>query len=137
MKTLMVRSLAAAVLLLSGTAIAGAVPALPPLGDGVLLVADTNDNDFAAKRDEYLRKAQDELQSWQTRMGTWTDQAKAQGSEAGEEARRNLDKAWTDVKANWQKLQAAAPQTWDKARASFEDASQRMKSAWEKIEPQG
>jgi hypothetical protein len=135
MKTLMARGMVGALFLLGGTAIASTIPAAAPTGGGAMLVADTND--FSAQRDEYLRKAQDELQSWQNRMSKWTDEAKASGSEVGDQARQNLDKAWTDVKANWQKLQAAAPQTWDKARASFEDASQRMKSAWEKIEPRG
>jgi hypothetical protein len=101
----------------------------------VMLVADAND--FAAQRDEYIRKAQDEFQEWQNRMSQWTDEAKANGGKISEETRQNLDKAWTDVEANWRKLQAAAPQTWDKARASFEEASERMKSAWEKIQPRG
>jgi hypothetical protein len=135
MRTLMTRSLMSALLLVGGTAVAGATPATPATGGGVMLVADAND--FAAQRDEYIRKAQDEFQEWQNRMSQWTDEAKANGGKISEETRQNLDKAWTDVEANWRKLQAAAPQTWDKARASFEEASERMKSAWEKIQPRG
>ena len=135
MKSSMTRSLMGALFLVGGTAVAGAIPAPPQAGGGVMLVAAASDS--ATQRDEYIRKAQDELQEWQDRMSQWTDEAKANGSKISEQTRQNLDKAWMDVQANWHKLQAAAPQTWDKARASFEDASQRMKSAWEKIEPQG
>ena len=135
MKTSMTRSLMSALLLVGGTAVAGATPANPATGVGVMLVADAND--FAAQRDEYIRKAQDEFQEWQNRMSQWTDEAKANGGKISEQTRQNLDKAWTDVKANWRKLQAAAPQTWDQARASFEEASERMKSAWETIQPRG
>ena len=135
MKALMIRSLMGALFLAGGTAVAGAIPAPAATGSSVMLVADTND--FATQRDEYIRKAQDELQDWQNRMSQWTDEAKANGSKISEQTRQNLDKAWTDVEANWRKLQAAAPQTWDKARASFEEASERMKSAWEKIQPRG
>jgi gas vesicle protein len=137
MKTLMTRSLMGALCVVGGTAtaVAGAVPAPPTTRGGVMLVADAKD--FATQRDEYIRKAQDELQEWQNRMSQWTDDAKASGSKISEQTRRNLDKAWTDVQANWHKLQAAAPQTWDTARSSFEEASERMKSAWEKIQPRG
>ena len=134
MRTVATRRLMGVLVLLGGAAVASAMPNSPARSAPVL-VADTND--FATTRDAYLTKAQDELQSWQQRIDQWTDQAKTKGSAAGNEAQRNLDKAWVDVKANWRKLQAAAPQAWDQARASFEDASKRMKSAWEKIEPQG
>ena len=135
MKTLMTRSLMGALLMAGGIAVAGANPTPSATGGRVMLIADTND--FAAQRDEYIRKAQNEFQEWQNRMSQWTDDAKASGSKISEQTQRNLDKAWTDVKANWRKLQTAAPQTWDKARASFEQASDRMKSAWEKIQPRG
>lgn len=135
MKPSMTRGLMGALFLVGGTAVASAIPAPPPTGHGAILVADAND--FATQRDEYIHKAQDELEEWQNRMSQWTDEAKENGSRISKQSRQNLDKAWTDVKANWRRLQAAAPQTWDKARASFEEASERMKSAWEKIQPRG
>ncbi len=135
MKTLMTRTMMGAVLLVSGAAVGSTLPAPPTVRGGAIILADAPD--FAAQRDEYVRKAQDEFREWQNRMSEWTDDAKANGSKASEETRRNLDKAWNDVQANWRTLQAAAPQAWGKARASFEEASERMKSAWEKIQPRG
>lgn len=126
--------LAGALLLLGGaTAVAPCSQAAMPL----ISVADTASGDLAAKRDEYMQKAKDEFSEWQERMSSWAAGAKAKGSDIGDQARKNLDKAWVDVKTNWRRLENAAPGTWDKARATFEQASQRMKDAWENIHPEG
>ena len=135
MRALIRGGFATAFVIVSGAALAGPSPTPAPLANGAILVADTDD--FAAKRDEYLQKAKGEFQSWQDRMSKWADEAKANAGQAQDQARRNLDKAWTLVKADWRKLQAAAPDEWDKARAAFEAASGRLKSAWAKIAPQG
>ena len=135
MKRVIGLGLLGAVALWGSAAGAGVTATVPPTQGAALLVADTSD--FATTRDEYLRKARTEFQSWQDRMSQWTDTAKANGNALGDDAHRNLDKAWVDVKANWRKLQAAAPQGWEKAREAFESASQRLKSAWTKVEPQG
>jgi len=135
MKSLVGRALIGTFLLLGSLAIAGALPPYLQSSSAVIRVADTND--FATARDQYMREAQDEFQSWQDRMHEWTDAAKDKGSAMSAEAQRDLDKAWSDVKAKWRRLQAAAPQAWDKARVSYEGASARLRSAWEKIQAKG
>ena len=135
MKALIRGGVGAVFVILGGAALAEPLPMPAPIDRGAIRVADTDD--FAAKRDAYLEKAKGEFRSWQDRLSRWTDEAKANSGQFKDEARANVDKAWVLVKADWRKLQAAAPEGWDKARAAYEAASARLKSAWEKIEPQG
>src|SRR5579862_2266551 len=91
MKSLVGRALIGTFLLLGSLAIAGALPPYLQSSSAVIRVADTND--FATARDQYMREAQDEFQSWQDRMHEWTDAAKDKGSAMSAEAQRDLDKA--------------------------------------------
>ena len=99
----------------------------------VLRVVDSDGSLSSAKRDEYMRKADREYREWQDRMGHWAAKAKDKSADAGDDAKRHLDQAWSDVKDNWNMLQAAAPASWDKARKAYESASQRLKSAWDTV----
>lgn len=128
-------------LLFGGNMTAAAYPSHLLVANAVVFVADpaseTTSDDFAAKRDEYMRKAQNVFRYWQERMSQWTAEAKEKGGEIGEQAQKDLDEAWSNLQADRQKLQDAAPGVWDKARASFHEASQRLKSAWQQIHHQG
>jgi hypothetical protein len=130
-------ALAGALLLLGGHAVATASPATPQKSAAPILVADADGGDFDAQRHDYMQKAQGEFQSWQDRMTAWLDETKEKGAQASAQAQQRLDHAWTDLKADWRKLQAAAPATWDQARESFDEASQRLKTAWQKINSEG
>ena len=128
------RILAAAVtgaaLIASGTAMADfAVP--PGHSAAPIERADRDGALSPAKRAEYMRKAQADYRTWQARISQWTADAKAKGADAGDEAKQHLDLAWSDVKDNWRVLEAAAPASWDRARAAYESAAQRLKKAWQ------
>ncbi len=121
----------AAALLFSAAGVA-AMPASPQPArhPSLIAVADSDQDDVAAQRDADLQKAQDEFRYWQNRMSEWANAAKAKSAEVSDQAQENIDKAWLDVKADWRKLQNAAPDGWDKARLAFEEASQRLEKAW-------
>jgi hypothetical protein len=123
-------AIAGAVLLTSGIATAGSY--LPPPDHETLVLVAENDGAFSpAKRDEYMRKAGSEYRAWQDRMGKVASDAKDKSADASDVAKKHLDQAWSDVKDNWNMLHAAAPATWSKARQSYEQASQRLKTAWQ------
>ncbi len=127
-------SILAGALLLAGTnAYAGSPAVDGRRGGHTILAADAQTADLGATRDEYMRKAKREFQSWQDRMSQWSDEAKEKGGKLSAQARDNLDHAWDDVEADWRKLQGAAPEGWDKARASFEEASRRLQRSWQDL----
>ena len=119
-----------AALLTGGLAMAGSYPSRLD-NDALIHVADNDGPLSPAKRDEYMRKAGSEYHAWQDRMSQWARDAQDKSADFGDAAKKHLDQAWSDVKDNWNVLQAAAPTTWDKARRSYEDASQRLKAAWQ------
>jgi uncharacterized protein (DUF3084 family) len=123
--------------LLSGVGTATAVPLAYAAEGAIVRVADTPSGDFDARRDEYMRRAQSDFQQWQNRMKDWAADAQAKGHEVSQQTRQEVNEAWNKVQANWKNLQGAAPSTWDKARDAFDEASRRLKSAWEKIQPEG
>lgn len=136
MKSRLASALTCALLLVPGIALA---ESHSPRNDhrAILFVADNDTGHSAAKRDAYMQKAKTEFRSWQDRMHEWADAAKEKSADISEDTRKRLDQAWADVKDNWNMLQAAAPAGWDKARTAYEQASQRLKSAWQNVRPQG
>lgn len=123
-------SILAGALLLAGTNAYAANQALEaPRAAPRAVAADTGD----ASHGDYMRKAKQQFQTWRERMSQWSDEAKEKGSTLSAQARDNLDKAWDDVKVDWDKLQGAAPEGWDKARASFEEASRRLQRSWQDL----
>ena len=127
----------ASVILVFGTVLLGSgagafAEASYGMNSAVVLAAD-NPAD-SATHDEYMRKAQDEFQSWRQRMNDWSAEAKAKGGDISQQARENLNKAWSEVQVDWKKLQGSAPSGWDRAHDAFDEASRRLKSAWEKIQ---
>ena len=95
----------------------------------------TAEGDFGAKKDEYVRKSKDEMQTWQERVHDFGETAEAKGDEANAAAKSDLRKAWADTEAQSRKLETASADGWEGAKASFEKASQNLKDTWHKIHP--
>lgn len=136
MKRTLILPLLTAVSLLGGYTFAAAYPPKPAVDGNFRFIADSQGTDSSAEHQEYIDKARKDIHVWRQRANEWADDAKAKAAQGGEDAHRALDSAWTDVKVKWQKLQAATPEAWDKTRAAFEEASQRMKDTWRKYHPQ-
>ena len=90
----------------------------PPL---VRLASD----DFAAKKDEYVRDAKRELDEW-------NDKLRRQGEHAG----KDVDEAWSKTKKAARQLQTASADQWGHAKRGFETALQGLKDRWHKIHPE-
>ena len=122
MKPLIISCLGAGLVLASGLP-AGAAP-LPssPRDPAVVRVAG---DDFAAKKDEYVRGAKRELDEWNDKL-----------HRKGEHAERDVDQAWTKTKQAAQQLQTASADQWDHAKHGFENAMQGLKDRWHKIHPE-
>ena len=136
MKAFLVTIVIGASSLAGGTVMAAPQPARFSVANQVVLVAENPSGDFSSMRDEYLHRAQNEVRSWRKRMAQWTAEAEGKTRDVHQEARQDLDKAWSTLQADWQKLQKATPSEWDEARASFDDATQRLKGTWQKFHPE-
>lgn len=129
---MLIAPLAAGSLLVFGTL--PALAAAPAVHDRIQ-VADTSD--FAAKKDEYVKKSNDDMQIWQKRVHDFGEKAKSDGQKAGDAAKVQLDRAWRDTKAASVKLQEAGEDGWASARSAYERASAKLRSVWHDVTSSG
>jgi uncharacterized protein with von Willebrand factor type A (vWA) domain len=112
----------------AGLALASAQPsaAAPPLSSSEhpALVRVASD-DFAAKKDEYVRDAKRELDEWNDKLHRHS-----------EHASRDVDEAWSKTKKAAHQLQTASADQWGRAKHGFETAMQGLKDRWHKIHPE-
>jgi hypothetical protein len=126
--------LALGVGLAAGNAASVSAPVIPVQRPALLQSA--ADDDWSAKRKEYEDKARQQYDEWRQKMSDWSGQAKEKGQELSAEAKAKMDRAWSDMKADWRTLKKASHEQWDKARAAYEDAAQRVADEWHKMHPQ-
>lgn len=136
--------LAMALVLCGGNAIA-APPAHSPAGRAIVRVADAGPIadagpaagtvHFVAGHDAYLQRARNLFQLWRVRMNDWGERAQITGGKIGRQARKNLDKSWSNLKSGWERLETAEAHGWHSARAAFDKASARMRTAWQELHP--
>ncbi len=84
-------------------------------------------------RDTYTQKARDDMQEWQQKLHTFSENAEAKGQEAGNAAENDLNQAWTKAEAASSELQTASAEDWQSAKISYEKASRDLANAWDKI----
>ena len=120
-------------LLIGGLAAAGQPISAPGPGASVRLAAD---DDSASDRDGFTRKAQDQIEDWQRKLQDFNEQAAAQGKKAGDDAERDLNKAWNDARAASRKLQTVGAESWQSAKTTFEKASRDLTNVWNRVKPQ-
>ncbi|HYM32221.1 MAG TPA: hypothetical protein VEU47_13030 [Candidatus Cybelea sp.] len=130
-----VASAVAGFLLIGGAASAPAATAIEYAPEGSYMKL-SDSGDFATTRNEYEHKARRQIDEWQQKMSRFGDDAKDTASKAADSAEARLRVAWGDVKQRWEQLESASADGWDKARAAFEKASNRMKEAWNKAHPE-
>ena len=122
MKPLISSCLGAGLVLAIGLPAGGAPLLSSPQAPLVVRVAG---DDFAAKKDEYVRGAKRELNEWNDKL-----------HRKGEHAEKDVDQAWSKTKRAAQQLQTASADQWDHAKRGFEDAMQGLKDRWHKIHPE-
>jgi Skp family chaperone for outer membrane proteins len=93
-------------------------------------------SDASADRDSYTRKAHDKIEDWQKKLHEFNVKAEAEGKEADQTAKADLNEAWRKTEAASRKLQVAGAEGWDVAKADYEKASQDLADTWHKIHPE-
>ena len=77
------------------------------------------------------------MQEWQRKLHDFNENAKATGEQAGRDAQKQLDQAWSKTEAASRKLEMAGAQGWEEAKAAYERASQDLAKAWAETNHQG
>ena len=60
------------------------------------------------------------MREWQRKLHDFSVNAEANGKEAGNAAKTDLNKAWAKTEAASRKLQTVGDEGWDNAKTSFE-----------------
>jgi hypothetical protein len=109
-----------------------------PAAAGQSISADTPvrmaaSGDSTADRDTYTQRARDDVQEWQRRLHDFSEKAKTDGQKDAAAAEHDLNEAWTKTEAEAHKLQTASAEDWERAKISYEKASQELADAWHRI----
>lgn len=88
-------------------------------------------------RDAYMKEREGQFEEWGRKVDSFGDTTKEKSKEAARAAERNLDKAWAEVKTNWQALKQASKETWQEAKKTFEDSWKRLEKAWDDAQKSG
>jgi hypothetical protein len=106
----------------------------PILSNGPLLKL-VDSEDFAARKDAYLRKMRTEMAEWRQKMhaaGQWTE---AEAHEASADSNARLNQAWTATERAWRNLQSESAEGWDKAKHAYERSTAELRAQWHKLRP--
>jgi len=93
------------------------------------------DTDSSTAHDSYLEKAQSTLDSWRHKLNASAETAGAQARTTSSSAQADLNTAWQKTQAEAKRLSAASAGEWDRARRSFEKASEDLKASWNRAHP--
>ncbi len=118
--------------LAGGPGVAATLPPVIASQPAVLRVADT---DFSATKDRYLDKAHSTVDEWRRKLNVAADDAGAHARATGNAADADLNAAWQKTQVAAKQLAAASASQWDKAKSSFEKASQDLTDRWNRAHP--
>lgn len=94
------------------------------------------DDDFTRKRTEYQERAQRQMDEWGQKINRAAESAKERGKRLTDNAQAELDKAWSETREQWAKLQQASADGWERTRTAYERASRKMRDEWNKFYPE-
>jgi hypothetical protein len=83
-----------------------------------------------AGRDTYIRQNEGTFEEWGRKVDTFNAKAAQRGIEAKKAAQRELDNAWAETKASWNKLKSASRDGWEDAKNAFETSKKKLDRAW-------
>jgi hypothetical protein len=127
---LLTASLAVGSLMLFGAMqIAVAQRAAP--GTKIQLAAETASS---GERHTYAHAMQEDMQQWQQRVHDFDEGVRAKGRQADIAMAETLNAAWDRTQVEARKVSAATAEGWAGAKASYENASHALASAWDKAQ---
>jgi hypothetical protein len=83
-------------------------------------------------RQTYEQDARTRLRVWGRELADLNKTAEAKGNSLDDEAGSELNRAWTETKAEEQKLEVASTDQWENSRTTFDHASRRFEDALDK-----
>lgn len=107
----------------------------PSLVNGTLLKL-ADDEDFAARKDAYVQRMQNEMAEWRSKMHATGEQTGAEVREANADVKAHLDRTWSATERASRKLQAASAEGWDKTKAGYERSTAQLRTQWHKLHPE-
>ena len=134
-RMLLASGLTAALISGAATVPLGHADAPRPAADHVSIRLAAADDTTAAK-DDYLRRAGDEMRAWRQKLHDLGEQTETQGHEADAKMKAGLETAWNETQEKWHGLQAASAEGWDHAKRSFEGAEADLQAEWRKVHPE-
>lgn len=90
----------------------------------------------SSARETYIQKTRSEMLEWQHKLISFNEKAEAKGKEATTAAEKDLHKAWAKADTAAHELEAVGAEGWKSAKATFETASRKLASAWDRVRPQ-
>jgi len=87
-------------------------------------------------RETYIQKARSEMLEWEHKLISFNERAEAKGKEVATAAEKDLHKAWAKADAAAHELETVGAAGWKSAKATFETASRKLASAWNRVRPQ-
>lgn len=81
-------------------------------------------------RDTYIHQNEGTFEEWGKKVDALNARAAQRGNESKEAAKREIDRAWAETKAGWEKLKNVSAEGWQNAKASFEASRQKLERVW-------
>jgi hypothetical protein len=107
----------------------------PSLVNGTLLRLG-DDEDFAARKDAYVRKMHQEMAEWRRKMHATGERTEAEVHDASVDAKARLDRTWSATERASRKLQAESAEGWDKTKTAYERSTAQLRMQWHKLHPE-
>ena len=134
MKLLTVLVVGGPLLLMVGLPAMADHPTPLPVNGTLLKLAD--DEDFAARKDAYVRKMRDEMAEWRRKVHATGERTEAEVHDASVDAKAHLDRTWSATERASRKLQAESAEGWDKTKTAYERSTAQLRAQWHKLHPE-
>jgi hypothetical protein len=108
---------------------------VPLLANGSLLTL-ADDEDFAARKQAYLQKTQNEMAEWRQKMHAAGEKTEAEAHEASAHTKAHLDRTWAATERTWRKLQTESAEGWNKTKHTYERSTAELRMQWHKLHPE-
>lgn len=134
MKVLTALIVAGALIAMTGVSVMAAQPASPMVQEAPLRLA--QNDDFAARKDAYVRKSGDEMTEWRNKIRAKGEQAETKGHEVRAETKAHFERSWAATERAWQKLKGESAEGWDKSKSAYERSVAELRGQWHKMHPE-
>jgi len=93
-------------------------------------------DDFASRKDAYLRKMRNEMAEWRNKLHAAGEGAEAKAHEASADTKAQLDRTWAETEGVWRNLEAESAEGWDKTKNAYERSITELRARWHKLHPE-